>query len=131
MSRTAPIVWTFAITSIALFMTTLDNLVVTTALPTMQRDLHASISGLEWTVNAYTLTFAVLLMLGAAVGDRLGRKRTFLVGLGIFTLGSAAAAMSPSIEWLIGARALQGVGGAIVTPLTLTLLRCSRASRWR
>ncbi len=122
MSRKAHIVWTFAITSIALFMTTLDNLVVTTALPTMQRDLHASISGLEWTVNAYTLTFAVLLMLGAALGDRLGRKRVFLVGLGIFTLGSAAAAMSPSIEWLIAARALQGVGGAIVTPLTLTIL---------
>jgi EmrB/QacA subfamily drug resistance transporter len=122
MSRKAHIVWTFAITSIALFMTTLDNLVVTTALPTMQRDLHASISGLEWTVNAYTLTFAVLLMLGAAVGDRLGRKRVFLVGLGIFTLGSAAAALSPSIEWLIGARALQGIGGAIVTPLTLTIL---------
>jgi EmrB/QacA subfamily drug resistance transporter len=122
MSQRAHIVWTLAITSIALFMTTLDNLVVTTALPTMQRDLHASISGLEWTVNAYTLTFAVLLMLGAALGDRLGRKRVFLVGLGIFTLGSAAAAMSPSIEWLIGARALQGVGGAIVTPLTLTIL---------
>ena len=122
MSHRSHIVWTFAITSIALFMTTLDNLVVTTALPTMQRDLHASISGLEWTVNAYTLTFAVLLMLGAALGDRLGRKRVFLVGLGIFTLGSAAAAMSPSIEWLIGARALQGVGGAIVTPLTLTIL---------
>src|SRR3954462_14475198 len=73
MSHRAQIVWTFAITSIALFMTTLDNLVVTTALPTMQRDLHASISGLEWTVNAYTLTFAVLLMLGAAVGPRGGR----------------------------------------------------------
>src|SRR6478735_2441831 len=122
MSHKAQIVWTFAITSIALFMTTLDNLVVTTALPTMQRDLHASISGLEWTVNAYTLTFAVLLLLGAALGDRLGRKRVFLAGLGIFTLGSAAAAMSPSIEWLIAARALQGIGGAIVTPLTLTIL---------
>ena len=122
MSRKAQIVWTFVITSIALFMTTLDNLVVTTALPTMQRDLHASISGLEWTVNAYTLTFAVLLLLGAALGDRLGRKRVFLAGLGIFTLGSAAAALSPSIDWLIAARALQGVGGAIVTPLTLTIL---------
>ena len=88
----------------------------------MQRDLHASISGLEWTVNAYTLTFAVLLMLGAALGDRLGRKRVFLAGLGIFTVGSAAAAMSPSIEWLIAARSLQGIGGAIVTPLTLTIL---------
>jgi EmrB/QacA subfamily drug resistance transporter len=122
MSRRAQTIWTFAITSIALFMTTLDNLVVTTALPTMQRDLHASISGLEWTVNAYTLTFAVLLMLGAALGDRLGRKRVFLAGLGIFTVGSAAAAMSPSIEWLIAARALQGIGGAVVTPLTLTIL---------
>jgi EmrB/QacA subfamily drug resistance transporter len=122
MSRKVHIVWTFAITSIALFMTTLDNLVVTTALPTMQRDLHASISGLEWTVNAYTLTFAVLLLLGAALGDRLGRKRVFVAGLGIFTLGSAAAALSPSIDWLIAARALQGVGGAIVTPLTLTIL---------
>jgi MFS family permease len=114
--------WTFAITSLALFMTTLDNLVVTMALPTIQRDLHASISGLEWTVNAYTLTFAVLLLMGAALGDRYGRKRLFLSGMAIFTVGSAAAALAPSIGALIAARALQGVGGAIVTPLTLTLL---------
>jgi EmrB/QacA subfamily drug resistance transporter len=114
--------WTFAITSLALFMTTLDNLVVTMALPTIQRDLHASISGLEWTVNAYTLTFAVLLLMGAALGDRFGRKRMFLIGLAVFTAGSAAAALAPSIGALIAARALQGVGGAIVTPLTLTLL---------
>ncbi len=114
--------WTFAITSIALFMTTLDNLVVTMALPTIQRDLHASISGLEWTVNAYTLTFAVLLLMGAALGDRFGRKRMFLIGIVIFTAGSAAAALAPTIGWLIAARAVQGVGGAIVTPLTLTLL---------
>jgi len=114
--------WTFVITSIALFMTTLDNLVVTMALPTIQRDLHASISGLEWTVNAYTLTFAVLLLMGAALGDRYGRKRMFLIGMAIFTAGSAAAALAPSIGALIAARALQGVGGAIVTPLTLTLL---------
>jgi EmrB/QacA subfamily drug resistance transporter len=114
--------WTFVITSIALFMTTLDNLVVTMALPTIQRDLHASISGLEWTVNAYTLTFAVLLLMGAALGDRYGRKRMFLIGMAVFTAGSAAAALAPSIGALIAARALQGVGGAIVTPLTLTLL---------
>jgi EmrB/QacA subfamily drug resistance transporter len=114
--------WTFAITSIALFMTTLDNLVVTMALPTIQRDLHASISGLEWTVNAYTLTFAVLLLMGAALGDRFGRKRLFLIGMVIFTAGSAAAALAPTIGWLIAARAVQGVGGAIITPLTLTLL---------
>jgi EmrB/QacA subfamily drug resistance transporter len=114
--------WTFAITSLALFMTTLDNLVVTMALPTIQRDLHASISGLEWTVNAYTLTFAVLLLMGAALGDRFGRKRLFLIGMAIFTVGSAAAALAPSIGALIAARALQGIGGAVVTPLTLTLL---------
>ena len=115
-------IWTFAVTSLALFMTTLDNLVVTTALPTVQRDLHASISGLEWTVNAYTLTFAVLLLTGAALGDRFGRRRLFLIGLGVFTAGSAAAALSTSIDLLVWSRALQGVGGAIVTPLTLTLL---------
>jgi EmrB/QacA subfamily drug resistance transporter len=114
--------WTFAITSVALFMTTLDNLVVTTALPVIHRDLHASLSGLEWTVNAYTLTFAVLLITGAALGDRFGRRRMFVIGLVIFTLGSAAAALAPSIGVLIAARAVQGTGGAIVTPLTLTIL---------
>ncbi len=115
-------IWTFVIVSLALFMTTLDNLVVTTALPTIQRDLHATVSQLEWTVNAYTLTFAVLLMTGAALGDRFGRKRLFLIGMMIFTAASAAAAVAPSIDALIAARAIQGVGGAIVMPLTLTLL---------
>ena len=115
-------IWTFAITSVALFMTTLDNLVVTTALPVIRRDLNAGLSGLEWTVNAYTLTFAVLLITGAALGDRFGRRRLFVIGLGIFTLASAAAALAPSIEVLIAARAVQGLGGAIVTPLTLTIL---------
>src|SRR6266571_3317871 len=114
--------WTFAITSTALFMVTLDNLVVTTALPVIRHDLHAGISGLEWTVNAYTLTFAVLLLTGAALGDRFGRKRMFAIGIGLFTLSSAAAALAPNTGALIAARALQGVGGAIVTPLTLTLL---------
>src|SRR6266516_4463631 len=120
-SRTATI-WTFAITSVALVMTTLDNLVVTTALPVIRRDLHAGLSGLEWTVNAYTLTFAVLLITGAALGDRFGRRRIFVLGLAIFTLASAAAALAPSVEALIAARAAQGIGGAIVTPLTLTIL---------
>ena len=114
--------WTFVITSIALFMVTLDNLVVTMALPVIREDLGASLEGLEWTVNGYTLTFAVLLLTGAALGDRFGRKRMFAIGLGIFTAASAAAALAPSIEALIAARAIQGVGGAIVTPLTLTLL---------
>ena len=115
-------IWTFAITSVALFMVTLDNLVVTTALPVIRRDLHASLSQLEWTVNAYTLTFAVLLLTGAALGDRLGRRLMFSVGIVIFTLSSAAAALAPSATALDVARAAQGVGGAIVTPLTLTLL---------
>ena len=84
--------WTFAITSTALFMVTLDNLVVTTALPVIRTDLHSGLSGLEWTVNAYTLTFAVLLLTGAALGDRFGRRLMFSIGLAIFTLASAAAA---------------------------------------
>jgi EmrB/QacA subfamily drug resistance transporter len=115
-------IWTFAITSIALFMVTLDNLVVSTALPVIRRDLHATIQGLEWTVNAYTLTFAVLLLTGAALGDRFGRKRMFVIGLVIFTGASAAAALAPSMNLLIAARAVQGMGAAIVMPLTLTIL---------
>jgi EmrB/QacA subfamily drug resistance transporter len=115
-------IWTFAITSVALFMVTLDNLVVTSALPVIRRSLHASLTQLEWTVNAYTLTFAVLLLTGAALGDRYGRRLMFSVGIGVFTLGSAVAALSTTATGLDLARALQGVGGAIVTPLTLTLL---------
>src|SRR5580765_4956970 len=114
--------WTFAITSLALFMVTLDNLVVTTALPVIREDLNSGLSGLEWTVNAYTLTFAVFLLTGAALGDRFGRRRMFAIGLAIFTAASAAAALAPSIEALVAARAAQGVGGAIIAPLTLTLL---------
>ena len=114
--------WTFVITSIALVMVTLDNLVVTTALPVIRTDLNASIEGLEWTVNAYTLTFAVFLLTGAALGDRFGRRRMFVIGLGIFTAASALAALAPTIEALVAARALQGVGGAVVAPLTLTIL---------
>src|SRR5881275_3250144 len=122
MSHKAKVYWTFAITSVGVFMVTLDNLVVTTALPVIRKDLHASIEGLEWTVNAYTLTFAVLLLTGAALGDRFGRRRLFAIGLGLFTAASAAAALAPSIGALVAARAAQGVGGAIITPLTLTIL---------
>jgi EmrB/QacA subfamily drug resistance transporter len=114
--------WTFAIVSVALFMVVLDNLVVTTALPSIRTDLGGGLSALEWTVNAYTLTFAVLLLTGAALGDRFGRRRMFVIGLGIFTVASALAALAPSTGALIAARALQGAGAAIVTPLTLTLL---------
>ena len=122
MNNRTTMIWTFVITSLALFMTTLDNLVVTTALPVIRVDLGAGLSGLEWTVNAYTLTFAVLLLTGAALGDRFGRRRMFVIGLAIFTVASAAAALAPSIDVLIAARALQGMGGAIVAPLTLTIL---------
>src|SRR5271167_3266838 len=114
--------WTLAIVSIALFMVVLDNLVVSVALPTIHRDFGASIQALEWTVNAYVLAYAVLLLTGAALGDRFGRKRMFLVGLTLFTLASAAAALAPSTDLLIAARAIQGTGAAMVTPLTLTLL---------
>jgi EmrB/QacA subfamily drug resistance transporter len=122
MSAKTRTIWTFAITSVAVFMATLDNLVVTTALPVIREDLHATVESLEWTVNAYTLTFAVLLLTGAALGDRFGRRRMFVVGLAIFTVSSAAAALAPSAGALIAARAAQGVGGAIITPLTLTIL---------
>jgi EmrB/QacA subfamily drug resistance transporter len=114
--------WTLAIVSLALFMVVLDNLIVTVALPSIRKDLGASLQQLEWTVNAYTLAFAVTLIPGAAIGDRFGRKRTFLGGLALFTASSAAAALAPGAAELVAARAAQGVGGAIVAPLTLTLL---------
>jgi EmrB/QacA subfamily drug resistance transporter len=125
MAHKQSMVWTFIITSVALFMVTLDNLVVTTALPVIRVDLHSGLSGLEWTVNAYTLTFAVLLLTGAALGDRFGRRLMFTIGLSIFTLASAAAALAPTIGALDAARAFQGLGGAIVLPLTLTILSAS------
>ncbi|WP_328721257.1 DHA2 family efflux MFS transporter permease subunit [Streptomyces sp. NBC_00247] len=115
-------VWALVVTSLAGFMAALDNLVVTTALPSIRMSLGGGLTELEWTVNAYTLTFAVLLMTGAALGDRFGRRRLFLVGLSVFTGASAAAALSPGIGELIAFRAVQGVGAAIMMPLTLTLL---------
>jgi EmrB/QacA subfamily drug resistance transporter len=119
--RASPLV-TFLVTSLALVMVSLDNLVVTIALPVIRHDLNASLSDLEWTVNAYTLSFAALLLMGAALGDRFGRQRLFMIGVTVFTLGSAFAALAPSAGTLIAARAFQGVGGAICMPLTLTIL---------
>jgi EmrB/QacA subfamily drug resistance transporter len=113
---------TYIASGVAVFMVSMDNLVVTNALPVIRRDLGTGLEGLEWTVNAYTLTFAVFLLTGAALGDRFGRRRLFAIGLGIFTAASAAAALAPDIGTLIAARAVQGLGGAIVMPLTLTLL---------
>src|ERR1700751_2718267 len=122
MSATRRRGWTLAIVSVGLFMVVLDNLVVSVALPSIPRDLGASIQSLEWTVNAYTLSYAVLLLTGAALGDRFGRKRMFMSGIALFTVSSAAAALAPSIGLLIVARGPQGAGAAIATPLTLTLL---------
>src|SRR6476660_6644536 len=116
MPQPTRVLWTFTISSIALFMAALDNLVVTTALPVIRKSFNASLSELEWIVNAYTLTFAVLLLTGAALGDRFGRKRVLIIGLAIFT------AVSTEVTQLIVARAIQGVGGAIITPLSLTIL---------
>src|SRR6201993_4510974 len=103
-------------------MVCLDNLVVSVALPSIHRELGASIESLEWTVNAYVLAYAVLLLTGAALGERFGRKTMFLAGVSLFTISSAAAALAPTTGLLIAARAVQGVGAAITTPLTLALL---------
>jgi EmrB/QacA subfamily drug resistance transporter len=130
MTRSAPTLdkrqprqgWTLVLASLGLFMVALDTLVVTTALPVLRVDLHASLSELEWTVNTYNLAFACFLLTGAALGDRFGRRRMFAVGLSLFTIASAAAALAPSAGALIAARAVQGAGAAIVMPLTLTLI---------
>jgi EmrB/QacA subfamily drug resistance transporter len=114
--------WILVLAAMAAFMTALDALVVTTALSTIKRDLGASVEGLEWTVNAYNLSFAVLLMSAAALGDRLGRKRVFVAGIGLFVAASAACAVAPSIGALIAARAVQGAGAAAVTTLALALV---------
>lgn len=114
--------WTLALTSVGAMMVALDGTVVATALNRIRVDLGASIEQLEWTVNAYALSFAVLLMTGAALGDRFGRRRLYAVGLSLFTVSSALCALAPSINWLIAARTLQGCGAALVMPLAMSLL---------
>jgi EmrB/QacA subfamily drug resistance transporter len=114
--------WTLGLVSVGLFMVVLDNLVVNVALPSIHREFGASIQALEWTVSAYVLAYAVFLLTGSALGDRLGRKRVFIVGVALFTTASAASALAPTVGVLIGARALQGLGAALATPVTLTLL---------
>jgi EmrB/QacA subfamily drug resistance transporter len=114
--------WILVLAALAAFMTALDTLVVTTALSTIRRDLGASVEQLEWTVNAYNLSFAVLLMTAAALGDRFGRRRLFALGIGIFVAASAACALAPSVGALIAARAVQGSGAALVTTLALALV---------
>src|SRR3954469_13211164 len=123
--------WVLVLTSVASLMVALDTLVVATALSTIRLELDASIASLEWTVNAYNLSFAVLLMTGAALGDRFGRRRIFASGLVLFTLASAACALAPGVGWLIAARAVQGAGGALVMPLGLALLTTAFAPERR
>jgi EmrB/QacA subfamily drug resistance transporter len=114
--------WVLALTAVASLIVALDALVVTTALSTIRADLDASIEQLEWTVNAYNLSFAVLLLTAAALGDRFGRRRLFAAGLALFTVASAACALAPDIGALIAARAIQGAGAALVTPLSLAIV---------
>src|SRR5260370_23835261 len=114
--------WALAPTPVAFFMVTLDALVVIPALPSIHRDLGASLSTLEWTVNAYTLAYAAGIITAAALGDRFGRRRLFAAGLAVFSVASAACALAPSAELLIAFRVLQGIGAAIVMPLSLTIL---------
>jgi len=114
--------WALVLTSAAFFMVALDALVVITALPSIHHDLGGSVSTLEWTVNAYTLSFAAGIITAAAVGDRLGRRRVYVAGLLLFSAASAACALAPTAGTLIAARAVQGAGAAIVTPLSLTIL---------
>ena len=114
--------WVLALTSAVSFMVSLDSQVVATALPVIRVQLHASLAALEWTVNAYTLSFAVLLLTGAALGERLGRRRMLATGVGVFTAASAACALAPNAGALIAARALQGAGAALMLPLALAML---------
>ena len=113
---------TIAITGAALFMVVLDNLIVASTLPAIQKALGASLESLEWVLNAYILGFGVLMLTAAALGERYGRRRIFIAGVVLFTVSSAAGAVAPNVETLIAARAIEGVGGAMVTPLTLTLV---------
>src|SRR5712691_6488857 len=114
--------WVLGITALASFMMALDALVITTAFATIRGDFGASVETLQWSVNAYNLTFAVLLLTGAALGDRFGRRRMFAAGIALFALASVACALSASVEALIAARSAQGVGAALVMPLAMAIL---------
>ncbi|GGO89952.1 MFS transporter [Wenjunlia tyrosinilytica] len=111
-----------AICCMSLFIVGLDNTIVNIALPDIQRDLHASVSGLQWTIDAYTVVLAGLLMLSGSTGDRVGRRRTFQTGLALFTLGSLLCSLAPTLSWLIAARALQAVGGSMLNPVAMSII---------
>ncbi|MFK0156351.1 MFS transporter [Streptomyces sp. NPDC090493] len=129
--RQRNVLWTFFCCGLGVAMVSLDNLVVITALPSIREDLGGSIQQLEWTVNAYTLTYSVLMLTGAALGDRFGRRRMFGIGLGVFVVASAGAALAPGIGALIAARAVQGLGAALLMPLNLTILTEAAPERRR
>ena len=114
--------WIVVLAGIGSLMAALDTVVVASALSTIRVDLHASVEQLEWIVNAYNLSFAVLLITGAVLGDRFGRRRLYALGLGLFAVASAACALAPDANWLIAGRAFQGVGAALLAPLSLTLV---------
>src|SRR3954451_18709148 len=122
MSKRAATRWVVALTGIGSLMAALETLVVSTALSRIRLDLGASVEQLEWTVNAYNLSFAVLLITGAALGDRYGRRNLYAVGLGLFAASSAVCALAPDVGTLIAARAVQGAGSALIMPLGLALL---------
>src|SRR3954451_12287070 len=122
MSTRAATRWVVVLTAIGSLMAALDTLVVSTALSSTRRDLGASLEQLEWTVNAYNLSFAVLLITGAALGDRFGRRNLYAVGLGVFAVASGLSALAPNVGWLIAARSMQGAGSALIMPLGLALL---------
>src|SRR5881409_3712264 len=121
-SKKAATRWVLLLTGIGSLMAALDTLVVSTALSTIRLDLGASVEQLEWTVNAYNLSFAVLLITAAALGDRFGRRKLYALGLGLFAAASAACALAPDVGWLIASRAAQGAGSALIMPLGLALL---------
>ncbi len=114
--------WTLGAMCFALFMIMLDNTVVNVALPSIQRDLGSSLSSLEWTINGYTLAFAVVLATGGRLGDIFGRRRVFLIGVTLFTISSATAGLAPSSTWLVASRVAQGVGAALMMPATLSIV---------
>ena len=123
--------WTLAAVAFGLFMIMLDNTVVNVALPSIQRDLGANLSSLEWIVTGYALTFAALMLTGGKLADLLGRRRIFITGLAIFTLASLACGLATSAEFLIGARVVQGVGAAMMNPATLSIIVATFPPRQR
>src|ERR671922_68118 len=112
-----------SICSLSLLIVGLDTTIVNVALPAIHASLHASVSGLQWTVDAYTLVLASLLMLAGSTGDRIGRRRTFQTGLIVFSLGSLLCALAPSLGALVAARVLQAIGGAMLNPVAMSIVR--------